>query len=390
MAEDYYSLLGVARNATDAEIKSAYRKLAMKYHPDRNPGNKDAEEKFKKIGAAYEALSDAQKRKLYDQFGEAGVNAGAAGGFGGGPGGFQGFGGGAAGFGPGVDINDIFGDVFESFFGGQAGGGGGGRGRRAHGADLKYEVEIALEDAFRGSTLPLKFPRAQACETCKGSGAKPGTKLRRCAQCRGSGRVQVSQGFFSMTQTCPRCGGEGQSPEEPCRDCRGQGRVRRETEMKVKIPPGIYDGATLRISGEGEAAPHGGSPGDLYVHIKVRPDPRFERREDDLHVAGAVDIATAALGGLVEVPTLDGEPVKVKVPAGVQGGATFRVREKGMPKLHGRGRGDLLVTVRVEVPRELTARQRELLEELRASLAGEPHAAKSEGGGVFRKIFGGD
>lgn len=377
MAEDYYSLLGIARNATEAEIKSAYRKFAMKHHPDRNPGNKDAEEKFRKINGAYEALSDPKKRRLYDQYGEAGVNAGAAGGFGGG----QGF----EGFGPGVDVNEVFGDLFENFFGG--GGRGGGR-RRAQGADLKYEASITLEDAFHGTQLPLKFGRAESCATCHGSGAKPGTGAKRCSTCRGSGRVQLSQGFFSMAQTCPKCAGEGQVVDDPCKDCRGQGRVRREADLKIKIPPGIYDGATLRISGEGEGAPHGGEPGDLYVHIKVAGDPRFERREDDLSATAGVDVATASLGGAVDVPTIDGEPVKVKLPAGVQAGATFRVREKGMPKLHGRGRGDLLVHVRVDVPRDLTARQRELLEELRRSLHGEGEPGAKADPGVFGRIFG--
>ena len=373
MAEDYYKLLEVKSNATDAEIKSAYRKLAMKHHPDRNPGSKDAEERFRRVNSAYEALSDPKKRRLYDQYGEAGVNAGAAGGFGGGQD-----------FGHGVDVNEVFGDLFENFFGG---GGGAGR-RRAQGADLKYETEISLEDAFNGVQLPLKFMRAEPCATCRGSGAKPGTGAKRCGTCRGSGRVQLSQGFFSMAQTCPKCSGAGQVVEDPCRDCRGQGRVRREADLKVKIPPGIYDGATLRISGAGEAPAHVGEAGDLYVHVKVGADPRFERHEDDLRVTAGVDVATASLGGAVDVPTIDGEPVKVKLPAGVQTGAIFRVHERGMPKLHGRGRGDLLVAVRVDVPRELTARQRELLEELRKSLGGE-HAPKSDGG-VFGRIFGKD
>ncbi len=379
MAEDYYSLLGVARNATDAEIKAAYRKLAMKHHPDRNPGDKASEEKFKKIGAAYEALSDEKKRRLYDQYGEAGVNAGASGGFGGG-----GFSGGMPPGFEGVDVNEVFGDLFENFFGGGGGGRGGGR-RRSSGADLKYETEISLEDAFKGGQLPLKFGRAEACATCRGSGAKPGSSPKRCATCRGSGRVQLSQGFFSMAQTCPKCGGEGQVVEDPCKDCRGAGRVRKEADLKIKLPPGIYDGATLRISGEGEAAPHGGEAGDLYVSIKIKPDPRFERHEDDLSIHAVVDVAAAALGGAVEVPTIDGEPVKVKIPSGVQNGSAFRVREKGMPKLHGRGRGDLLVYVRVEVPRELTARQRELFEELRKSFDGD--GAKGDPG-VFGRIFG--
>ena len=378
MSEDYYGLLGVARNATDAEIKAAYRKLAMKHHPDRNPGNKDAEATFRKINGAYEALSDGKKRKLYDQYGEAGVNAGAQGGFGGGQG-----------FGQGVDVNEVFGDLFENLFGGQGGGqGGGGRRRGAHGSDLKYETTITLENAFSGMQLPLHFERVEGCHTCRGSGGKPGTGHKRCTQCRGSGRVQVSQGFFAMSQTCPRCGGEGQIVEDPCKDCKGAGRVRKQAELKIKIPPGIYHGATLRISGEGEAGPRGGEPGDLYLEIRVKSDPRFERHEDDLSVSASVDIATAALGGTTTVPTIDGEPVTVKIAPATQPGGTLRVREKGMPKLHGRGRGDLLVHVRVDVPRDLTAKQKELLEQLRATFTDEHDHGKKGDGGVFGKIFG--
>ncbi|MBI4060890.1 MAG: molecular chaperone DnaJ [Elusimicrobia bacterium] len=370
MAEDYYGLLGVARNATDAEIKAAYRKLAMKHHPDRNPGNKEAEAKFRRINGAYEALSDAKKRKLYDQYGEAGVSSG-------GPG-VRGF----EGFGQGVDANEVFGDLFENLFGGQRGGGR----RQAHGNDLKYATTISLEDAFKGTQLPLHFQRVESCGSCRGSGGKAGSGVKRCAQCRGSGRVQVSQGFFAMSQTCPRCGGEGQVVENPCADCRGQGRVRKEAELKVKIPPGIYHGATLRISGEGEAGPRGGQPGDLYLEVHVKPDPRFERHEDDLSVSAHIDIATAALGGTVTAPTIDGEPVTVKIAHGTQAGATLRVREKGMPKLHGRGRGDLLVHIRVEVPRDLTAKQKDLLEEFRKTLHGD--GADKGDGGVFGRIFG--
>ncbi len=371
MPEDYYSLLGVARNATDAEIKAAYRKLAMKHHPDRNPGSKEAETKFRQINGAYEALSDSKKRTLYDQYGEAGVNAGASGG--------SGFGG----FGQGADVNEVFGDLFENLFGG---GRQGGR-RAARGNDLKYETTITLEDAFKGTQLPLHFQRVEGCATCRGSGSKAGSGVKRCAQCRGSGRVQVSQGFFAMSQACPRCGGEGQIIEDPCKSCNGQGRVRKEAELKVKIPPGIYDGATLRISGEGEAGPRGAQPGDLYLEVHLKPDPRFERHEDDLSVSAHVDIASAALGGTTTVPTIDGEPVTVKIAHGTQAGATLRVREKGMPKLHGRGRGDLLVHVKIEVPRDLTAKQKELLEEFRKTLYDEPSKG---GGGVFGRIFGKD
>lgn len=391
MAEDYYSLLGVARNATETEIKSAYRKLAMKHHPDRNPGNKDAEERFRQINTAYEALSDPQKRRLYDQFGEAGVSGGAPGGAGA-QGGFGGFGG--------AGVEDVFGDLFESFFGGAGGGRPGGRGGRRAGADLKYEVELTLEDAYNGGQFPLEFERLQSCESCGGSGSRGAGGVRQCPQCRGSGRVQFSQGFFSMTQACANCGGEGQVVENPCHDCRGAGRRRKRSKLTVKIPRGIYDGATLRISGEGDAGPRGAPSGDLYVLVRVKADPRFERVEDDLVTERGSDIAQAALGGTIEVAALGGESVKIKLPPGVQHGQMFRVREKGMPKLHGRGFGDLIVKVRVEVPRSLSDEQRRLLEQLARSLAGEPIAEnggappkpkKKKGSGkngIFDKIFG--
>ncbi len=377
MAEDYYNLLGVARNASEAEIKSAYRKLAMKHHPDRNPGNKESESSFRKINSAYEILSDPKKRELYDRFGEAGVSgAGASG---------HGFGG------AGVDVGDVFGDLFEGLFGQQ--GAGGGRGGPRRGSDLKYEVEVPLVDAYRGVQMPVHFERTQNCETCRGSGARPGSSSKRCAQCRGSGRIQLSQGFFSMTQTCPHCGGEGQVIENPCRDCRGAGRVRKPAKLTIKIPPGIYDGATMRISGEGEAGGRGREPGDLYVLVRVKADPRFERVEDDLIAERSVDIAEAALGTNLELATIGEERTTIKLPAGVQHGAMFRVREKGMPKLHGRGHGDLIVKVRIHVPQDLTAQQRKLLEDFAHSIhQGHENSAKSgpsaHEGGIFKKIFG--
>ena len=348
MPEDFYSLLGVPRTASEAEIKSAYRQLAMKLHPDRNPGDKKSEEKFRKINGAYEALSDPKKRQLYDQYGEAGLAAGA------------GAGGGAGPFGGGVDVGDVFGDIFESFFGGE----GGGSRRPRRGADLKIETAVSLEDAYGGTEAELRFDRVQSCRACEGSGARKGTGAKRCPQCRGSGRVQFSQGFFSMSQVCGQCGGAGQVIEHPCPDCRGNGRVRRPADLKVKIPPGIYDGATLRISGEGESGGPGVSPGDLFVAIRVKSDPRFERHEDDLVVEETIDVARAALGTTLEVPTLEGGRTRIKIPAGVQHGATFRLQGKGMPKLHGRGHGDLMVKIRLSVPSHLTFRPKELFEEL--------------------------
>lgn len=378
MAEDYYNLLGVPRNASEAELKTAYRKLAMKYHPDRNPGNKEAEARFRRINSAYEALSDPKKRQLYDHYGEAGVSGAA----GAGPGGPFGAGG--------ADVSEMFGDLFESFFG-EGGRSGARRGPR-RGADLKYEVEVSLEDAYRGVQIPLQFERVEACGTCQGSGSRSGSGTKRCPQCRGSGRVQFSQGFFSMTQTCDECGGEGQIIDNPCRDCRGAGRVRRGAKLTVKIPRGVYEGATLRVSGEGEAGVRGAPAGDLYVLVRVKSDPRFERVEDDLLVEQSIDIARAALGTTLEVVTLDGERTRIKLPAGVQHGATFRVREKGMPKLHGRGYGDLMVKVRLRVPQDLTARQRKLLEEFEGTLHADGEAPASSSvqdeGSLFKKIFG--
>ncbi|MBI5630056.1 MAG: molecular chaperone DnaJ [Elusimicrobia bacterium] len=381
MPDDYYSLLGVPRNASEAEIKSAYRKLAMKYHPDRNPGNKDAEESFRRINSAYETLSDPKKRQLYDHYGEAGVSGAAGAG--------QGFGG-ANPFGTGgVDVGEVFGDLFESFFGE---GGGGRRGGPRRGKDLKYEVELSLEEAYHGAQVPLKFERIEACATCRGSGAKGASGTKRCPYCRGTGRVQFSQGFFTMTQTCSHCGGEGQVVDNPCKDCRGTGWARRQASLTVKIPPGIYEGATLRISGEGEAGGRGGPPGDLYVLVHLKPDPRFERKEDDLVTESSVDIAHAALGTTFEIMGLDGERTKIKVPAGVQHGAMLRVRDKGMPKLHGRGHGDLLVKIKVSVPKDLTPHQKQLLEDFAKSLREDGESSPSDGRqeGIFKKIFGTD
>ncbi|MBI4678826.1 MAG: molecular chaperone DnaJ [Elusimicrobia bacterium] len=393
--EDFYNVLGVPRNATEAELKSAYRKLAMKHHPDRNPGNKAAEEKFRKINAAYEALSDPKKRQLYDQFGEAGLQ--------GGPGAHPGFGGPG-----GADMGDLFGDIFENFFGG-AGARGGRRSRR--GADIKAEAVVSLEDAFQGVEVPVPLDRVVPCGTCGGSGARPGSGPKRCPQCRGTGRVQFVQGFFSMSQTCGSCGGEGQVVEDPCRECRGSGRRRSREEKKIRIPPGIYDGATLRVPGGGDSGGPGVEPGDLFVVIRVKPDPRFERVEDDLVTETNLDICEAALGTTLELVAIDGERTRIKIPAGVQHGATFRVREKGMPRLQGRGKGDLMVKVKVHVPQHLTARQRELLEELAKALCddGASHShhsqegtvpqdgtspssgsRKGDDGGLFKKIFGGN
>lgn len=397
---DYYELLGVPRNADEAEIKRSYRKLALKFHPDRNPGDSKAESRFKEINQAYEVLSDAGKRKLYDQYGEAGVQAGSAGGGGGNP--FSGFGG----FGGGADVGDIFGDIFENFFAGGGGSPTGGRRKRARrGHDLKYDVDITLEEAYEGTRLPLRYEREEACAPCDGTGAKKGTGLKRCATCGGTGRVQFSQGFFAMTQACSACGGEGQTVETPCAECHGAGRRRASHKVTVRIPPGIYDGATLRISGEGEAGGRGGEAGDLYVHVRLKPHPRFARDEDDLVYESRISFPEAALGAKVTVPTISGEPSRIKIPAGTADGSAFRVKGKGMPRLKGRGTGDLIVRVRLEVPKELTAAQRQLLLELARSMGvGDSLGADAAGGekgeeaesddkssgGLFKKFFGGE
>jgi molecular chaperone DnaJ len=391
LAKDYYETLGVARNATEAEIKSAFRKLALKCHPDRNPGNKEAEDRFKQINGAYEVLSDAKKRQVYDQYGEAGLSGG-GGHPGGGFGGFQ--------HGEGADV---FGDIFEQFFGAGGGHPGAGRSRTRRGHDLKAEIVVSLEDAYEGVQKPLEYERIEACSVCRGTGAKPGTGLKKCATCRGAGRVQFSQGFFAMTQSCPACGGAGQIVETPCRDCGGAGLARKKHKVTLRIPAGIYDGATLRIAGEGESGARGGTPGDLFVDVRVKAHSKFEREEDDLVFALKLSFPQAALGCTLSVPAIDGSRSKIKIHSGVQHGALLRIAGKGMPRLRGRGYGDLLVRLELEVPRELGPKERSLIEELGRLLHGEepasedvpaPGAEPSEKtplgheGGIFDKIFG--
>ncbi|MEE8424203.1 MAG: molecular chaperone DnaJ [Elusimicrobiota bacterium] len=387
MARDFYEELGVPRNATETEIKGAYRKLAFKYHPDRNPNNKTAETRFKHVSKAYEALSDSSKRKLYDQFGEAGLSGSAGAG---GPGG------GSQGFGGGADVSDLFGDIFEGFFGGSAGGR---RSRARRGHDLKYEVEISLEDAYEGAKFPVAYNRVESCGRCRGTGAKPGSGTKTCGTCRGLGRIQFSQGFFSMTQACGSCGGEGHVIETPCSSCGGAGQMRKKHKLTVRIPAGVYDGATLRISGEGEAGRIGGGTGDLYVQVRVKPHARFERDEDDLIFETHVSFPKAAIGAKLLIPTLSEEKAKIKIPSGTRDGQMFRIRGRGMPKLRGRGYGDLLVRVKINVPKELSAKQKKLMEEFEQTLSPEAQDNHTPRGtakpdesdpGLFRKIFGGD
>lgn len=366
---DYYEVLCVQKNASEAEIKKAYRRLAMKYHPDRNSGDKaiEAEASFKEVKLAYEVLSDAQKRAAYDQFGHAGVDSGMGGG--------GGFGGGG-----GANFSDIFGDVFGDIFGGGGGRGRGGRQQAYRGADLRYNLELSLEDAVAGTTVKIKVPTWVNCETCGGSGAKKGSSPKSCGTCHGAGQVRMQQGFFSVQQTCPTCQGKGTVIEDPCSACHGQGRVQETKTLSVKVPPGVDTGDRIRLGGEGEAGQNGGPPGDLYVQVVVREHPIFTRDDADLYCEMPIQFTTAALGGETGVPTLDGK-VSLKIPEGTQTGKVFRLRGKGVKPVRGGPEGDLLCRVVVETPVKLNAEQRRLIEELDQSLAGggSKHSPHSHG-----------
>jgi molecular chaperone DnaJ len=349
---DYYEVLGVARDADEKDIKKAYRRVAMKYHPDRNPDAPDAEQKFREASEAYEILCDREKRQAYDQFGHAGVDSQ----MGGGAGGFHG------------SFSDIFGDVFGDIFG--AAGGGRGRGGPQRGADLRYTLDISLEEAVKGTTVKIRVPTLVACEPCDGSGAKPGSSASTCGTCGGAGQVRMQQGFFQVQQTCPNCRGKGKVISEPCNSCHGRGRVEETRTLSVKVPPGVDTGDRIRLTGEGEAGPEGGPPGDLYVQMSVREHPIFERDGNHLYCEVPINFADAALGGELEVPTLDGR-VKLKIPAETQTGKLFRLRGKGVKPVRGGATGDLLCRVVVETPVSLTKRQRELLEELQETMGDE-------------------
>ncbi len=363
---DYYDVLGVPKNASDEDIKKAYRKLAMKYHPDRNQGDdsKKAEEKFKEAKEAYEMLSDAQKRAAYDQHGHAGVDPN-AGGFRGGPEGFGGF---AEAFG------DIFGDIFSG--GGRRGGGGQ---QVFRGSDLSYAMEISLEEAANGKDAQIRIPSWESCETCKGSGAKPGTSAKTCTTCSGAGTVHMRQGFFSIQQTCPHCRGSGKVIAEPCTSCSGAGKIKRQKTLEVKIPAGIAEGMRIRSAGNGEPGSNGGPSGDLYIEIRVKSHDIFERDGDDLHCTVPVSFTTVALGGSIEVPTLAGK-AEIELPEGTQNGKTFRLRGKGIKGLRSSYPGDLYAHVAVETPVKLTEHQRKLLKDLDDSLrkGGEKHSPNAK------------
>lgn len=362
---DCYEVLGVPRDATDQQIKSAYRKLALKYHPDRNQGNDDAEERFKEAAEAYAVLADREKRSLYDRFGHAGVSGvGAGGGFN--PDIFAGF-------------EDIFGNLGDIFgFGDLFGGGRRRRGGPQRGSDLRYDLEITFEESYAGAETTLTIPREEACEACKGTGAAAGTSPEVCSQCRGSGQLRFQQGFLTVARPCPNCRGTGRVISRPCQACRGVGRVGRERKITAKIPAGIATGQRLRLYGEGEHGTAGGPAGDLYVVVHVRDHSFFHREEDDLYCELPVSYPTLALGGAVRVPVMNGEE-EITVPAGTQPGTRFKLRGKGMPNVSGRGSGDLYVVARVSVPKKLTREQKQLFEQLAATLPAEtPDAVRTD------------
>lgn len=350
---DYYEVLGVEHNASEADLKKAFKRLAMKYHPDRNPDDKEAEEKFKEAKEAYEVLGDAQKRAAYDQFGHAGVE----GGMGGGPGGAGG-----------ASFSDIFGDIFGDVFGG---GGGPGRGqqRAQRGADLRYNLELSLEDAVRGTTVKIRVPTTVICATCGGSGAKKGTTPETCTTCGGMGQVRMQQGFFSLQQTCPHCQGTGQIIKDPCGTCHGHGRTQETKTLSVKVPPGVDNGDRIRLTGEGEAGERGAPAGDLYVQVSVKEHPLFHREDNNLYSEVPISFITAAMGGTLEVPTLDGR-VNLKIPAETQTGKMFKLRGKGVKSVRGGPVGDLYCRVIVETPVNLNSKQKELLKQLEESMSG--------------------
>lgn len=368
--KDYYETLGVAKNASDQDLKKAYRRVAMKFHPDRNPGNKEAEDKFKEASEAYEVLSDKNKRAAYDQFGHAGVDGAGMGGAG------------AGGFG---NFSDIFGDVFGDIFG----SGAGGRGGPSRGADLRYTLELSLEEVVRGTSVKIKVPTLVSCKTCSGSGAKPGTKPTTCATCGGHGQVRMQQGFFSVQQTCPTCRGKGKMISDPCTSCHGHGRIEETKTLSVKVPAGVDSGDRIRLAGEGEAGADGGPSGDLYVQVAVRDHEFFQRDGRDLYCEVPIGIVEACLGGELEVPTLDGR-VKLKVPEGTQTGKLFRLRGKGVTSVRGGPPGDLLCRVVVETPVNLNHRQKEMLQEFQASMTGTKHSPKQSSWFEGMKNFFGD
>jgi molecular chaperone DnaJ len=369
--QDYYALLGVPKTATADDLKKAYRKLAMQYHPDRNPGDKDAEQKFKDISEAYDILKDDQKRAAYDRFGHAAFEGGRGGpGGAGGPGGFD--------FNFGSGFADIFDEMFGDFMGQRRQGGGG------RGADLKYNLEIALEEAFKGSQATIRVPSLGPCEACNGSGAAGASQPQTCGTCGGAGQVRATQGFFTIQRTCPTCQGQGRVIKDPCKSCGGAGRTRREKTLQVPIPAGVEDGTRIRLAGEGEAGMRGAASGDLYIFLSVTPHRMFQREGADLQCRVPIPLTTAALGGTIEVPTIEGTRAKLQIPAGTQSGAQFRMRGKGMSILRNPNRGDMYVEAVVETPVNLTKRQQDLLREFEK--AGEDADTSPQSSGFFAKV----
>ena len=366
----YYEVLGVERGATDTDLKSAYRKLAMKLHPDKNPGDTDCEVRFKEVAEAYEVLKDGDKRAAYDRFGHAAFEQGGGHGFG-------------------ADFATTFADIFDDFFGMGGGARRGGRGSgRERGADLRYNMELSLEEAYGGKNAQIRIPTSVICEPCSGSGAQSGTKPKTCSTCGGQGKIRHAQGFFTLERTCPSCQGRGQVIENPCTACGGLGRVTRERALSVNIPPGVEDGTRIRLAGEGEAGVRGGPPGDLYIFLSISAHVFFQRDGADLHCRAPISMATAALGGEFEAPTIDGGKTRVKIPEGTQSGRRFRLQAKGMPVLRSKQVGDMYVQVVVETPQNLTKRQRELLAEFQKLSSNETNPESAGFFGRVKEFFG--
>ena len=372
---DYYEVLGLSRSANEQDIKSAFRKLAKQHHPDRNPGDKESEIKFKEVNEAYQTLSDPQKRAAYDQFGHAAFE----GGFGGGQGFGQDFS---------SSMSDIFEDLFGEFMGGRRGASAGASGARSRstrerGDDLRYNMEITLTEAYAGKNAQIRVPTSVACDTCSGTGARAGTKPTACTTCGGAGKVRASQGFFTIERTCPSCHGRGDMIEHPCTVCMGTGRITKERTLSVNIPPGVEDGTRIRLAGEGEAGLRGGPPGDLYIFLSIKPHEFFQRDGADLYCRVPISMVTAALGGSMEVPTVDGGRTRVRIPEGSESGKQFRLKSKGMPILRSKSTGDMYIQIEVETPKNLTRRQRDLLEEFEKISNKETNP---ESAGFFSKV----